>query len=51
MSKFTTIRIKKGDKKKLDEMGTKADTHADIVGRLIQDFEKNNKKQKRIKRE
>ena len=46
MSEFTTIRIKKVQKKKLDDMGKKSDTHADIVDRLIDYFEKNNKKRR-----
>lgn len=46
MPEFTTIRIKRMDKKKLDGMGKKGDTHAEIVGRLIQSFERNGKKRR-----
>ncbi len=46
MSKFTTIRITKEKKRKLDDMGKKSDTHDDIVGKLIENFEKNHKKKR-----
>lgn len=44
---MTTIRIEKKTKARLDEFGTKADTYDDIVGRLIREFERNNKVRKR----
>lgn len=34
---FTTIRIKKTTKKKLDEKGTKADSYDDIILRLLKE--------------
>ena len=41
MEEYTTIRISKKNKKKLDELGKKTDTHDDILCRLIEAVENN----------
>ncbi|MFH0832850.1 MAG: hypothetical protein V1900_03975 [Candidatus Aenigmatarchaeota archaeon] len=35
MEEFTTIRVSKKNKERLDEIGKKADTHNDIISRLM----------------
>ena len=37
MSNFTTIRISKKNKLRLDDLGKKCDTHDDIIARMIDD--------------
>ena len=41
MEEFTTIRISKKNKKKLDELGKKTDTHDDILCRIFSRIEDN----------
>jgi len=41
MEEFTTIRISKKNKKKLDELGKKTDTHDDILCRIFSCIENN----------
>ena len=41
MEEFTTIRISKKNKKKLDELGKKTDTHDDILCRIFSSIENN----------
>ena len=41
MEEFTTIRISKKNKKKLDELGKKTDTHDDILCRIFSSLENN----------